>query len=69
MAWLVLAFRNVVRTSLWTMAQSWITGYNSNVEGHEYGNTRYNIFAAGVVEYTKHLDTEASSQFQGIDFS
>jgi hypothetical protein len=50
-------------------AQSWITGYNSNVEGHEYGNTRYNIFAAGVVEYTKHLDTEASSQFQGIDFS
>ncbi len=54
---------------LMAKAQSWITGYNSNVEGHEYGNTRYNIFAAGVVEYTKHLDTEASSQFQGIDFS
>lgn len=32
---------------LMNKAQSWITGYNSNLDGHEYGHTRYNIFATG----------------------
>jgi cation diffusion facilitator CzcD-associated flavoprotein CzcO len=54
---------------LMNKAQSWITGYNSNLEGHEYGKTRYNIFATGGVEYAKHLEHAADKDYQGIDFS
>lgn len=54
---------------LMSKAQSWITGYNSNLVGHEYGNTRYNIFATGGVEYSKHLEHAANSNYQDIEFS
>jgi hypothetical protein len=50
-------------------AQSWITGYNSNLDGHEYGHTRYNIFATGGAEYAKHLNAAAANDYQGIAFS
>ncbi len=50
-------------------AQSWITGYNSNLEGHEYGHTRYNIFATGGAEYAKHLQKAAEGGYRGINFS
>ena len=50
-------------------AQSWITGYNSNLAGHEYGHTRYNIFATGGAEYAKHLKAAAANDYQGIKFS
>ncbi|MGE3848016.1 MAG: flavin-containing monooxygenase [Gammaproteobacteria bacterium] len=50
-------------------AQSWITGYNSNLAGHEYGKTRYNIFATGGAEYTKHLNEAASGNYHGIRFA
>ncbi len=50
-------------------AKSWITGYNSNLEGHEYGHTRYNLFPLGGVEYAKRLEQEAESGYQGIDLS
>jgi cation diffusion facilitator CzcD-associated flavoprotein CzcO len=53
---------------LMNKAQSWITGYNSNLEGHEYGHTRYNIFATGGVEYTKHLQQAATNDYHEIDF-
>ena len=49
-------------------AQSWITGYNSNLDGHEYGHTRYNIFATGGAEYTKHLQAASANDYQGIKF-
>ncbi|MGD9602332.1 MAG: flavin-containing monooxygenase [Gammaproteobacteria bacterium] len=49
-------------------AQSWITGYNSNLEGHEYGHTRYNIFATGGAEYAKYLK-QASDGYAGITFA
>ncbi|MGR8919816.1 MAG: flavin-containing monooxygenase [Gammaproteobacteria bacterium] len=50
-------------------AQSWITGYNSNLEGHEYGHTRYNIYALGGVEYAKYLAQAAADGYAAIDFS
>ncbi len=50
-------------------AQSWITGYNSNLDGREYGKTRYNIFATGGVEYTKHLNEAASGDYHDIVFA
>lgn len=49
-------------------AQSWITGYNSNLEGHEYGKTRYNIFATGGVEYARHLRQAAAEGYQDLAF-
>jgi cation diffusion facilitator CzcD-associated flavoprotein CzcO len=54
---------------LMNKAQSWITGYNSNLDGHEYGHTRYNIFATGGAEYAKHLNAAAANDYQGIAFS
>jgi hypothetical protein len=50
-------------------AQSWITGYNSNLEGHEYGHTRYNIFATGGAEYAKYLKQASEGGYRGIAFS
>lgn len=50
-------------------AQSWFTGYNSNLEGHEYGNTRYTVYATGGVEYGKRLEEIAAGGYEGIDFS
>ncbi len=50
-------------------AQSWITGYNSNLEGHEYGHTRYNIYATGGAEYAKHLARAAADNYHEIEFS
>ncbi len=67
------AWCNAVKASyqglLMSKAQSWITGYNSNLEGHEYGHTRYNIFATGGVEYAKHLQAAAQGGYAGIAFS
>ncbi|MGF1597899.1 MAG: hypothetical protein ACFCVK_13365 [Acidimicrobiales bacterium] len=28
-------------------AKSWTTGYNSNLDGHEYDKMRYNIYNGG----------------------
>ncbi len=50
-------------------AKSWITGYNSNVEGHEYGKTRYNIYNGGGPRYAKWLREVAANDYQGIHFS
>ena len=49
-------------------AQSWITGYNSNLDGHEYGNTRYNIYNGGGPKYADRLQQEAQEEYQGLTF-
>src|SRR3954454_4868151 len=50
-------------------AQSWITGYNSNLEGHEYGKTRYNIYQGGAPRYQKKIATIAAQGYPGVTFS
>ena len=50
-------------------AKSWITGYNSNLEGHEYGKTRYNIYNGGGPKYARRLSEVADSDYEGIRFS
>jgi cation diffusion facilitator CzcD-associated flavoprotein CzcO len=49
-------------------AKSWITGYNSNIDGHEYGKTRYNIYNGGGPKYAERLKQVASNDYQGIRF-
>lgn len=50
-------------------AKSWITGYNSNLEGHEYGKMRYNIYNGGGPKYSKIIKEVADSDYKGIAFS
>ena len=49
-------------------AKSWITGYNSNVEGHEYGKTRYNIYTGGGPKYAQRLRQVAGDGYEGVRF-
>ncbi|MEM7466066.1 MAG: NAD(P)/FAD-dependent oxidoreductase [Pseudomonadota bacterium] len=50
-------------------AQSWITGYNSNVDGHEYGKMRYNIYNGGGPKYAKTLRQVEENDYRGVKFS
>jgi hypothetical protein len=50
-------------------AKSWITGYNSNVDGHEYGKTRYNIYNGGAPKYAQWLREVEANGYDGIRFS
>ncbi len=50
-------------------AKSWITGYNSNLEGHEYGKMRCNIYNGGGPKYTGRLAQVAADDYQGIVLS
>ena len=49
-------------------AKSWITGYNSNLDGHEYGKTRYNIYNGGGPKYAKRLRQVAGNDYEGVSF-
>jgi len=49
-------------------AKSWITGYNSNIDGHEYGKTRYNIYNGGGPRYVARLDEVAHNDYEGVVF-
>ena len=50
-------------------AQSWITGYNSNLDGHEYGKMRYNIYNGGGPKYAKTLKHAEENDYKGVKFS
>ena len=49
-------------------AKSWITGYNSNIEGHEYGKTRYNIYNGGGPKYARTLNRVVDNDYDGVSF-
>jgi cation diffusion facilitator CzcD-associated flavoprotein CzcO len=50
-------------------AKSWITGYNSNVEGHEYGKTRYNMYNGGGPKHARRLKELAERNYDRLQFS
>tara|TARA_B100000700_G_scaffold313255_1_gene398018 strand:- start:2 stop:1681 length:1680 start_codon:yes stop_codon:yes gene_type:complete len=50
-------------------AQSWFTGYNSNVEGHEAGKVRYMVYNGGTPKYVASISEVASKDYEGIRFS
>ena len=50
-------------------AQSWFTGYNSNVEGHEAGKVRYMVYNGGTPKYVASISEVASKDYEGVKFS
>ena len=50
-------------------AQSWFTGYNSNVEGHEHGKTRYLVYNGGTPRFRKRITRVAEEGYTGIELS
>jgi cation diffusion facilitator CzcD-associated flavoprotein CzcO len=49
-------------------AKGWVTGYNSNVAGHEAGKIRYVIYNGGNPRYNAKLDEIARNNYEGIVF-
>ncbi|MFN0030493.1 MAG: flavin-containing monooxygenase [Acidimicrobiales bacterium] len=47
-------------------AQSWFTGYNSNVEGHEHGKTRYLVYNGGSPRFRRRINEIAENGYQGL---
>jgi len=49
-------------------SKGWITGYNSNLDGHEYGKTRYNVYNGGGPKYVRTITEAAADDYRGINF-
>ena len=49
-------------------AKSFFTGYNSNIEGHEHGKTRYNIYNGGVPRYASIISEFSNNEYKGVHF-
>lgn len=49
-------------------AQSWFTGYNSNVDGHEAGKIRYMVYNGGTPKYVATINDVADKDYEGIRF-
>lgn len=50
-------------------AQSWFTGYNSNVDGHEQGKVRYLVYNGGAPQYKARINEVAQSGYEGVAFA
>ena len=50
-------------------AKSWFTGYNSNVDGHEHGKTRYLVYNGGTPKFRRRINTVAEQGYAGVTFS
>jgi hypothetical protein len=48
-------------------AQSWFTGYNSNVEGHEQGTKRYMVYNGGTPRFRRTIKDVAEQDYRGIE--
>jgi hypothetical protein len=55
-------------TMLMRKAKSWFTGYNSNIDGHEHGKTRYFVYNGGTPKYVSQIKDVADSDYKGIVF-
>ena len=55
-------------TMLLRKAQSWFTGYNSNVDGHEAGNVRYLVYTGGTPKFVKKISEMTRNGYTGITF-
>ena len=49
-------------------SKGWITGYNSNLDGHEHGTTRYNVYNGGGPKYMSIINEAAADDYRGVAF-
>ncbi|MEM8922723.1 MAG: NAD(P)/FAD-dependent oxidoreductase [Actinomycetota bacterium] len=49
-------------------AQSWFTGYNSNVDGHEKGTVRYPVYNGGAPKFVRRINEVAADGYTGLEF-
>ncbi|MBL6752074.1 MAG: NAD(P)/FAD-dependent oxidoreductase [Nevskia sp.] len=56
-------------TMLMRKAKGWFTGYNSNVEGHEYGRVRYFVYNGGAPKFVSRITEVAEQGFKGMEFA
>ena len=50
-------------------AKGWVTGYNSNVPGHEAGKIRHLIYNGGNPKYMTKIDEVAQNGYAGLTFN
>ena len=50
-------------------AKGWFTGYNSNVDGHEYGKVRHLVYNGGAPKYLERITQVADSGYEGMTFA
>jgi cation diffusion facilitator CzcD-associated flavoprotein CzcO len=50
-------------------AKSFITGYNSNIEGREGGKIRYNIYSGGLPRFAKMIQEVKENEFADVNFT
>ena len=50
-------------------AKGWFTGYNSNVDGHEHGKTRYFVYNGGTPKYIATITEVADTGYKGLQLS
>ncbi|PRZ44191.1 cation diffusion facilitator CzcD-associated flavoprotein CzcO [Antricoccus suffuscus] len=50
-------------------AQGWFTGYNSNVEGHEQGKMRYQVYNGGTPKYRATIAEVAERDYEGMQLT
>jgi cation diffusion facilitator CzcD-associated flavoprotein CzcO len=48
-------------------AQGWFTGYNSNVDGHERGKIRYQVYNGGTPKFRAKITDVADQGYAGIE--
>jgi cation diffusion facilitator CzcD-associated flavoprotein CzcO len=56
-------------TVLMRKAKGWFTGYNSNVEGHEYGKVRHLVYNGGTPKYVSVVGKVAADGYSGFTFA
>jgi cation diffusion facilitator CzcD-associated flavoprotein CzcO len=53
---------------LFRRSQGWFTGYNSNVEGHQFGTVRYQAYFGGSPRYAAVIGDESGKGYPSIRF-
>src|SRR6266851_4637620 len=60
---------NMYAMMLMRKANSWFTGYNSNVAGHEQGTIRYLVYNGGAPKYVNTINAVAAKGYEGVVLS
>ena len=50
-------------------AKGWFTGYNSNVDGHEHGKTRFFVYNGGTPKYIATITEVAETGYTGLNLT